>query len=537
MSARGLALLTAAVAALLLAAPGFGAPRALGALDGRPDAIVDLRTAEGVKLVHGQWRYSDTRIVEADFRAPGADLKPSGPPIKTYDYTPHAGAADFDDSGWVAIDAAALDGRRGTGRLSFNWYRITLTVPEKIGAFDPTGATVVLEIVVDDYAEIWVDGKLPRVLGQTGGALIRGFNAPNRVVVGRDVKPGQQITLAVFGINGPLSDLPANFIWVRSAMLDFYKPRAAGAGLGDVVRLDRALDAIVPAGARIEKVAEGFQFLEGPVWVRDGNYLLFSDPNANTIYSWSPEAGIAVFRPKSGYTGFDIAQYGQPGSNGLTLDREGRLTIDEHGNRRVTRLERNGALTVLADRYEGKRLNSPNDLVYKSDGALYFTDPPFGLPGFFEDPGKELPYSGVFRYADGALTLVSTDLAGPNGLAFSPDERYLYVTNWDVKEKVVMRYEVRPDGGLANGRVFFDMGGAPGEEALDGLKIDQRGNLFVSGPGGVWVISPAGRHLGMIRAPELPANFAWGDEDGRTLYMTARTSLYRVRLGHPGIRP
>ncbi len=233
----------------------------------------------------------------------------------------------------------------------------------------------------------------------------------------------------------------------------------------------------------------------------------------------------------------DIGEYTQPGSNGLTLDREGRLIINEHGNRRVTRLEKNGVVTVLADRYEGKRLNSPNDLVYRSDGALYFTDPPFGLPKFYDDPRKELPYSGVFCLMNGTLKLVSTDLLGPNGLAFSPGEKYLYVTNWDVKKKVVMRYEVNADGTLSNGRVFFDMTGAPGEEALDGMKVDQRGNLYVSGPGGVWIISPEGKHLGTLKGPELPANFAWGDEDGRALYMTARTGLYRIRLNITGIRP
>jgi gluconolactonase len=192
---------------------------------------------------------------------------------------------------------------------------------------------------------------------------------------------------------------------------------------------------------------------------------------------------------------------------------------------------------VLADRYEGKRLNSPNDLVYKSDGALYFTDPPFGLPKTFDDPKKELPYSGVFRVADGKIQLLTTDLVGPNGIAFSPDEKYLYVDDWDPKRKIVMRYEVRADGTLANGQVFFDMGNAPGEEALDGMKVDQRGNLFVSGPGGVWILAPSGKHLGTLHVAELPANFAWGDDDGRTVYMCARTSLYRVRLGVPGIRP
>ena len=524
---------------LLGAGTGTAAgPRALGGIDERPDAVIDLATREGVALVQGQWRYADARIVETDFRAPGPDLRPSGAPVKTHDYTPHAGAADFDDSAWDAIAPESLEARRGTGRLSFNWYRVRVTIPSRVGRLDPTGSTVVLEIVVDDYAEVWVDGHLARRLGQTGGSLIAGFNAPNRVVLTRDARPGLQIQIAVFGANGPLSDPPANFIWVRSATLDFHKPAAPAIVPGvQVTRLDPGLDAIVPPDLTIEKLADGFQFLEGPVWVREGGHLLFSDPNANTIYAYTPEGRLSVFRAKSGYRGADIGEYGQPGSNGLALDREGRLTINEHGNRRVTRLEKNGVLTVLADRYEGKRLNSPNDLVYKSDGALYFTDPPFGLPRFHEDPRRELPYTGVFRWADGRVRLLTTDLTGPNGIAFSPDERYLYVTNWDVTRKVVMRYELTTDGGLANGRVFFDMTGAPGEEALDGLKVDQRGNLYVSGPGGLWILSPEARHLGTIRMPELPANFAWGDEDGRSLYLTARTSLYRVRLGVPGMRP
>ena len=538
MTTRRLCSLLAAAALLTLATAAVAGPKALAPLEGRPDAIVDLTTRDGVALVQGQWRYADTRIFETDFRAPGPDLRPSGAPIKTYDYAPHAGAADFDDSSWPVIPADALEGRRGTGKLSFNWYRIKLTIPQKAGPFDPTGSTVVFVVVVDDYAEVWVDGRLARRLGQVGGSLIGGFNAPNRVVLTRDARPGQQIQIAVFGANGPLSDPPSNFIWIRSATLDFHKPVPPASVPGvTVARLDPEIDQIVPREAVVEKLAEGFQFTEGPVWVRDGGYLLFSDPNVNTIYAWTPEGQLSVFRAKSGYRGPDIGEYGQPGSNGLTLDREGRLTINEHGNRRVTRLEKNGVLTVLADRYEGKRLNSPNDLVYKSDGALYFTDPPFGLPRFHEDPRKELPYTGVFRYADGRLRLLSTDLTGPNGIGFSPDERYLYVTNWDVHKKVVMRYEIARDGGLAGGRVFFDMTGAPGEEALDGLKLDQRGNLYVSGPGGLWIISPEAKHLGTIRMPELPANFAWGDEDGRTLYMTARTSLYRVRLGIPGIRP
>jgi gluconolactonase len=201
------------------------------------------------------------------------------------------------------------------------------------------------------------------------------------------------------------------------------------------------------------------------------------------------------------------------------------------------RLERTGAVTVLADRYEGKRLNSPNDLVYRSDGALYFTDPPFGLPRFFDDPRKELPTSGVFLLKDGRLRRVAEELTGPNGIAFSPDERFLYVSNWDAKRKVVLRYAVAPDGTLSVPTTFFDVTSLPGEEALDGVKVDVEGNVYVSAPGGVWIVSPEGRHLGTLHVEERPANFAWGDADGRTLYMTAHTGLYRIRLGVAGIRP
>lgn len=507
---------------------------------GKPDAIINLGTHAGVKMVNGVWRYSDARIVETAFNAPGPDLRPSGPPNKTFDIAPHAHAADFDDSRWEALDPTTLEARRSTGRLAFNWYRINVTIPEKIGSFDPTGSTAVFEIVVDDYAEVWVDGKLPLAFGQSGGAAIRGWNTPNRVVAARDVKPGQTIQLAVFGINGPISNPPPNFIFIRSATLDFHAPGKIGKVAPvptTIIRTDPRLDEIIPKGAQLEKLAGGFQFTEGPVWVRDGGYLLFSDPNENTIYRWNPDGQVSVFRTKSGYAGVDIGAYHQPGSNGLTLDREGRLTINEHGNRRVSRIEKNGTLTVLADRYEGRRLNSPNDLVYRSDGTLFFTDPPFGLPKVFDDPNKELPFSGVYSLHNGKLQLLSTELRGPNGIAFSPDEKHLYVTNWDEQRKVVMRYEVTPEATLKNGKVFFDMTGAPGDDALDGVKVDQRGNVFVSGPGGLWILSPEGKQLGLLRGPELAHNLAWGDEDGRTLYLTAISGLYRIRMNVPGVRP
>jgi len=188
------------------------APAVMDPPAGRPDAIIDLGTREGAQLVKGTWRYSNTRIVEVDAKGPGPDLKPSGAPIKTYDYLPKAGAADFDDSQWEVLDAATLEQRRSTGKLCFNWYRINITIPERIGRFDPTGAAVAFEVVIDDYAEVWVDGKLPLVLGQAGGQVVKGFNAPNRVILSRNAKPGQLIRLAIFGMNGPISASPDNFI-------------------------------------------------------------------------------------------------------------------------------------------------------------------------------------------------------------------------------------------------------------------------------------------------------------------------------------
>jgi gluconolactonase len=512
---------------------------------GQPDAVIDLATREGVDLVKGQWRYSDTKIIQVDFKAPGPDKQPTGKSIKTYDFTPHAGGADFDDSKWEKIDPTTLDARRSTGRFCFNWYRINVTIPERVNEVDLAEATAVFETSIDDYAEIWVDGEMARALEQSGGSVVKGWNASNRLIISRSVHPGQKIQLAIFGANGPLSNPPTNYIYVREAKLEFYKGGVVPVAITpsevnvEVIRKDPALDAIVPPNPKIFKLAEGFRFTEGPVWDRKGGFLLFSDPNNNTICKYSPEGNgqLAVFRNKSGYEGTDIAEYGQPGSNGLTFDPQGRLTIDQHGNHRVVRVEPDGQLTVLADKFEGKRLNSPNDLVYRSDGTLYFTDPPFGLPKFFNDPRKELPFSGVFAVKDGNLKVVTKDFTGPNGIAFSPDEKYLYVGDWDEKKKVVMRYEVQPDGSLKNGKLFFDMTKAPGEDALDGMKVDKAGNLYVSGPGGLWIISSQGKHLGTIIPPKHPHNFAWGDVDGKTLYLCARSGVYRMKLNIEGIRP
>jgi gluconolactonase len=512
-----------------------------------PNAVLDLRTEAGVARVNAHWRYSDTTIAEISHRGVGADLKASGKPNRTFDFSPDARASDFDDSHWEVIPAESLEQRRGHGRLSFNWYRLNLTLPERVGGFDVRGSTIVFEIVVDDYAEVWVNGKLGNVLGQQGGSVVAGWNAPNRVVLTRDARPGEKCEVAVFGINGPISVHSDTYIWVRSATLDFYAPGKLSKVREvkfEVDKKDASLDAILPPDARLEKVADGFSFTEGPVWIDAGNpaiapdssegFLLFSDPDDNLIYRCTPEGDVQIYKTKSGYSGEDIGEFHQPGSNGLTTDAQGRLTVCQHGNRRIVRIEKNGVTTVLADTFEGKRLNSPNDLVFRSDGTLYFTDPPFGEPKFFDDPRRELDFSGVFAAKDGQIRLVSKDFTGPNGLAFSPDEKYLYIGDWDDKKKIVNRYPVRADGSLGPGELFYDLTGAPGEDAIDGVKVDQRGNVYVSGPGGLWILSPTGKLLGTLHCPEHPHNMNWGDADHRTLYLAAQTGIYRIRLNIPG---
>jgi gluconolactonase len=509
----------------------------------QPLAVIDLATPAGAEAVHGQWRYSDVEIVPVTFRAPDAAGQPTGAEIGTYDYRPHAGGRDFDDSSWRAIDAGTLGVRRGHGRLSFNWYRIRLTIPERVDGVETRGLTAVFHTRLDDYAEVWVNGEIARPYGGRG-PVVSGWNAANRLVIGRNVQPGDEIQLAVFGMNGPISDTPTNYIYVREARIEFYPHEDVPVALEPqevnvvVTRLDPRIDAIVPPNAKVFKLADGFIFTEGPVWSRSGGYLLFSDPNRNTIYRYSDAGVLSVFRDRSGYDAADIAEYRQPGSNGLTFDREGRLTINEHGRHRVSRLESDGRVTVLADKYRGKRLNSPNDLVVKSDGSVYFTDPPFGLPKVYDDPRKELAFSGVYRLKNGALTLLTTDFKGPNGLAFSPDEKFLYVDNWDPAAKLVKRYPVKADGTLGAGTVFADLTDRiPGDEALDGLKVDVLGNVYVSGPPGIWIYDSSGTLLGTIQAPKPIHNFAWGGSDGRTLYLAARSSLYRMPLLVEGVRP
>lgn len=333
-----------------------------------------------------------------------------------------------------------------------------------------------------------------------------------------------------------------------ATLIGFCAVAAQTPGTTTIVRLDPALDDIIATDAKAELLkGDYFGFVEGPVWVQEGRsgYLLFSDVAANNIYKWAPDGNLSVFLERSGYTGTDTANVGGQsfngrlhlivfGSNGITLDRQGRVVFATHGDRTIERVEKDGRRTVLADRYEGKRLNSPNDLVMKSNGSLYFTDPPGGLRGGARSPAKELPYSGVFLLRDGKLqVLVQEATAFPNGIALSPDEKYLYVNG----ARKITRYEINADDTIANGQLFVDMTADTAPGGTDGMKVDQKGNVYCTGPGGVWIISPDGKHVGTIRLPEQPANLAFGDADSKTIYFTARKSLYRIRVKIPGIRP
>ncbi len=314
-------------------------------------------------------------------------------------------------------------------------------------------------------------------------------------------------------------------------------PKAAYPTFGTIERNDARFDRLVPRAATIEKLAEGYEWSEGPVWVKKGGYLLFSDVPENTVYRWKEGEPVRPFLKPSGYTGAS-PRGGEPGSNGLNLDPEGRLVLCQHGDRRVARLGDDGkSFVTLADRYQGKRFNSPNDSAYKSNGDLYFTDPPYGLLKQNADPAKELDVNGVYRLAkDGGVTLLTREMTFPNGIAFSPDQKTLYVANSDPAKAVWMAFPVHGDGTLGKGRVFFDATpwAKAGKKGLpDGMKVDRAGNLFATGPGGVLVFDPDGTHLGTFNTGEATANCGWG-EDGSTLFLTADMYLARVRLTTKG---
>ena len=309
--------------------------------------------------------------------------------------------------------------------------------------------------------------------------------------------------------------------------------------LGVIERIDPAFDAIIPKDAVIEILAGGFDWSEGPVWVADkeGGHVLFSDIPKNMIWKWSEKGGLKEFLKPSGYTGKDAFTGKEPGSNGLALDKDGKLILCQHGDRRLSRLV-DGKFVTLVDKYDGKRLNSPNDLTFKKNGDLYFTDPPYGLPDQMKDKGKELDFQGVYRLTPkGELTLLTKEMTRPNGIAFSPDEKTLYVANSDPELAIWKAFPVKDDGTLGAGKVFFDTTQLVKDKKPglpDGMKVDKAGNVFATGPGGVFVFDKTGKHLGTLATGVPTANCGFGD-DGSTLYITADKNLVRVKTKTKGL--
>jgi gluconolactonase len=301
--------------------------------------------------------------------------------------------------------------------------------------------------------------------------------------------------------------------------------------------LDKRFDALIAPDTKVEKIADDLKWSEGPLWDARTRSLLFSDIPNNVIMKWHADKGVTEFLKRSGYTGAVPFIGREPGSNGLTFDLEGRLTLCQHGDRRISRREADGTMVPVAVAYNGKKLNSPNDLVFDNQGALYFTDPPFGLPGTFTDPTKELAFNAVFRVApDGKITTVATELEAPNGLGFSPDYKTLYVANARASSPIWKAYAVLADGSLDKGRVFADSAALykEGDGVPDGLKIDVQGNVFATGPGGVLVYAPDGTLLGRILTGVPTSNVAFG-EDGSTLFITANHRVLRMRTMTRGV--
>jgi gluconolactonase len=311
----------------------------------------------------------------------------------------------------------------------------------------------------------------------------------------------------------------------------------APATVGRVERKDLKFDELIPKDAKIEVLAGGFKWTEGPVWVKGGSHLLFSDIPNNTVFKWHEKEGLKPFLKPSGFTGKADFTGSEPGSNGLALDKNGALILCQHGDRRLARLEKDGTFTTLADKYMGKRFNSPNDLVFAKNGDLYFTDPPYGLPKQMQDPAKELEFQGVYRLKpNGEVTLLTKEMTRPNGIGLSPDGKTLYVANSDPALAIWKAFPVKDDGTLGEGKLFFDStedvkAGKPG--LPDGLKVDVKGNVFATGPNGVLVFDSTGKHLGSILTLDKTANCGFGD-DGSTLYICANDKLVRIKTTTKG---
>ncbi|MBL8899097.1 MAG: SMP-30/gluconolactonase/LRE family protein [Planctomycetes bacterium] len=813
MNARGATSLLLALGGGLFASSALRAQHVLHSFDELPDAGVDLATGAGAMRVQARWSFLPVEITPVAHRAVGADLKPSGPANRTFDVLPSGAASALASSGWRELAPEELVSRRGDGKLCFGWYRLQLELPTKLDSVPVEGGALFLEVVVDDLAEIWIDGEHRSILGTRGGSSAAGWNAPNRVQLTSHARSAQRFEIAIFAANAPLSQPPGNYLWIRSAALELYRaerarigtalelPRAAlraqrgdgaelrllaegfgslrglawtaeqgllladaakntvyrlaedgelhpyrvksgAASTTELARLEPGARAIASAGdgrfdfaeggrariARIERngvvrvlldassaggalqpfalvarrdgvsyasdaehgalftlglgvpqrvatplpypgalafdaseralyvadarepklwitalagdgspafetrelplgaparalaidafgrifAAEGrtltvrsrtgeelgslsFEepltaltwidaarrtlacasahalhalalgpavgaepldprwtaifaselepelladertWIEGPAWDAQRQVLYFSDIPRNAVYAWSASAGVREHLPASGWSGPGEFLGREPGSNGLLLDAAGRLILCEHGNRRLTRLETNGTRTVLAAGYDGKRLNSPNDVCAGPDGALYFTDPPFGLPLAHEDPSRELAFCGVYRLrADGSLELLLDHLRSPNGIAVSPDGRTLYVSDAVPEHPRWLAYELRADGSLGAERVLHDgrrfAGTAPG--GADGIEVHPNGTVLSAGPGGVYAFAPDGALLGILHLGSAVSNVEL-DLAGGALYITAGRRLWRAALRPP----
>lgn len=306
--------------------------------------------------------------------------------------------------------------------------------------------------------------------------------------------------------------------------------------IGSIERIDPAFDALVKADAAIEVIAEGFEWSEGPLWIPGQHMLLFSDVPKNIVYKWTEEKGKEIYLTPSGYTGDASPYSGEEGSNGLTLNPDGKLVLCQHGDRRVSVMdapltEPKPVFVSLADNFDGKKLNSPNDAVFNSKGDLFFTDPPYGLPERADDPTKEIPFQGVFKASNGSLTLLTDSVTRPNGIAFFPGEKRLIVANSDPEKAVWYSFDLTDGDSLTNARIFYDATeNAKTEKGLpDGLKVDRNGNVFASGPGGMWIFNPEGKLLGKIKLPEATSNCAFSSDE-KTLFITVDMYVVRVKL-------
>lgn len=462
---------------------------------GDPVAVVDLMNVAAADSVSVAWHFVDASIIEIDSNDPGPDLRPTGPAVRSHDVSPRPRTPGWDDAAWTPVDPPSLSVRRGHGHFALGWFRTSITLPARIGETDTRGTTVVFEIVADDYSEVWVDGRLSASPGDAGGGPVSGFNAPNRVVLTRSAEPGHTYDIAVLAMNAPLSVSPPNFLWVRSAVLDVYRPATT----------DRT---------EVERIATGFSALAGMVWT--GSALLFCDARANTIHRYDPrEERIGVWRSHSGYAGADIGRYSEPGASALAVDANERVLITELGNRRLVRIERTAATTVLADRFEDAPLEGLRDVVLDAHETVWTA-------------GSR----GVLRVAaDGTVALVSHELIAPTALAISADGGALFVADGAPDHAVVLRHPILPDGSLGPSTVALDLRSTTREEALRDLLLDARGNLYVAGASGVTIASE-GRVLRAIPVDEPVLGLAWG-EDAGTLFIAGRTSLYRATVAEP----